>query len=152
MTAARTGRRALPTCAATLLGSAAAVHLLWATGSAWPARDRDDLADLVAGTQAFPGPVPCVAVAGVLTTAAALVAKDAGGTRARAARAALAVGLAVRGVAGVTGRTRALVPWTPTDRFARMDRRFYGPLCLVIAALVAAGLPAGARRAAARCI
>ncbi|WP_199425329.1 DUF3995 domain-containing protein [Actinotalea solisilvae] len=133
--------RVLPRVGSAVLAAAAALHAVWAAGSAWPARDRRELANLVAGTDEFPGPVPCIAVAGALTLAAALVTSEAGGARGRAARAALTVGFAVRGVAGAAGATRVLVPWTPSDRFVAMDRRFYGPLCLVIAALVAAGLP-----------
>lgn len=137
----RIGRRTLPAVGAALLGCAAAIHVLWGTGSAWPARDRQDLADLVTGTEEFPGAAACITVAGLLAGAAALVASGAGGRPGVAARVAIAAGLAVRGVAGTVGATRVLVPWTPSDRFVRQDRRYYGPLCLLIAALVAAGQP-----------
>src|SRR3954447_16168917 len=50
--------------AATLLGLAS-LHVPWAAGSPWPARDRDALADLMAGRAGGPVPAPaaCLAVA-----------------------------------------------------------------------------------------
>jgi hypothetical protein len=80
---------------------------------------------------------------------AAGVVGGGGGDRpvARLARAGIAAGFLVRGVAGVTGNTRLLVGWTPAPRFVRLDRRYYGPLCLAIAATAArSGLGAGRRQ------
>ncbi|WP_410905023.1 DUF3995 domain-containing protein [Puerhibacterium sp. TATVAM-FAB25] len=134
------GRQALPSAGAALIAGASALHVLWGTGSSWPARDRRELADLVAGTSEFPGSGACFTVAAVLAGAAAVVATRAGGLRGRAGRACIAGAFAVRGVAGLSGSTRSLVPWAPSDRFVDLDRRYYGPLCVAIAALVAAGL------------
>jgi hypothetical protein len=52
----------------------ATLHAVWATGSAWPARDRRRLAQLVAGTERMPGRAQCTAVACALATSSALVA------------------------------------------------------------------------------
>src|SRR4051794_41818952 len=49
--------------AATLLGLAS-LHVPWAAGSPWPARDRDALADLMAGRAGGPGPAPAAPPAG----------------------------------------------------------------------------------------
>src|SRR4051794_19078380 len=70
-----TGRIAQRTSAAGL-GAIAGLHLLWATGSAWPMADKAALADAAAGRRpgGSPSPAACVAVAGLLTTAATLVA------------------------------------------------------------------------------
>jgi len=139
------GRRALSVTGAALIAGASAMHAVWGTGSAWPARDRRELADLVVGTQEFPDTSACFTVATLLAGAAAVVARGAGGPRGRASRACIAGVFAIRGVAGLTGSTRWLVPWTPSDRFADWDRRYYGPLCVAIAALVAGDIPNGRR-------
>jgi hypothetical protein len=133
-------RRALSAIGAALIAGASALHAAWGTGSAWPATDRRELADLVAGTDEFPDRTACFVVSALLAGTAAVVATAPGGPRGRAVRACIAGGFAVRGVAGLTGSTRWLVPWTPSRRFVDLDRRYYGPLCVAIGALVAAGI------------
>ena len=122
---------------ATLIAAAAGVHVLWGTGSAWPARDRRELAEVVVGTEEFPGSAACFAVATLLVGAAGVVAAGPGGAVRRTARRGITTAFALRGVTGVTGLTSVMTPWTPSERFVEADRRFYGPLCLVIAALIA---------------
>lgn len=122
---------------AALIAGGSALHLAWGIGSSWPARDRRELAGLVVGTDEMPDRGPCFAVAVLLAGAAATVAADSHRPLARAARACIAGGFAVRGLAGLTGRTRVLVPWTPSARFVELDRRIYGPLCFTISMLVA---------------
>jgi Protein of unknown function (DUF3995) len=119
-----------------------ALHVLWATGSSWPAQDAGAISGRSAS--ASPGPVACLAVAGLLGTAAALVT---GHPRrrppiARAGSAGVAATFALRGVLGVAGRTDLVSPGSTSARFRALDRRFYGPLCLGLAALSApAALP-----------
>ena len=130
-----------------LLAGIGGLHALWGTGSAWPATDRAQLADAVAGTPEVPDAAACFAVAGVLGAAAAVVAGAGGRHRlARLARAGVAAGLLVRGLAGVSGTTRVLVPWTPSPRFQALDRRRYGPFCLALGASVAASTVGPRRR------
>lgn len=126
--------------AAVLLAGASGMHALWGTGSAWPARDRTELAELVVGTEDFPGSGACFAVAAVLAGSATVAAVAPRGAGGRAARAGVAGVFAIRGVAGLTGSTGRLVPWTPSKRFVDRDRRAYGPLCVLIAALVSVDL------------
>ncbi|MDT0163995.1 DUF3995 domain-containing protein [Actinotalea sp. AC32] len=145
MTTTRRARRALSLTGAALIAGAAGIHVLWATGSAWPARDRRELAEVVAGADEFPGPVACVAVASLLAGAAVVVGAGDDGRVARTGRAGVAGVFAVRGLAGLAAGTGKLVPWTPSDRFVRVDRRVYSPLCLTIAALVLAGAPRARR-------
>jgi Protein of unknown function (DUF3995) len=134
----RSGRPAAAVIGAGALGALGLLHLSWAAGSAWPARDRGALADVMAGRREPPSASACVLVGTGLTGAAALVAGAGGRSRpARLARIALATGFLARGVAGVTGNTRLMVPWTPNERFVRLDRRYYGPLCLGIATCAA---------------
>jgi len=130
--------------AATGLGTIAAVHLAWAAGSSWPLADRSELADAVVGRAGggVPPPSACVAVAGALTIASALIGgRPAVDPRLRraGARATVAV-LGVRGSLGLLGRTDILSPGSASPRFRRLDRRIYSPLCLALAALA---LPAG---------
>jgi len=42
--------------------------------------------------------------------------------------------LAVRGIAGLLGRTDVLSPGSSSPRFRRLDRRYFSPLCLALAA------------------
>ncbi len=116
---------------------------MWATGSAWPARDRHRLANLVAGTEAMPGRAWCTAVGCGLATSGALVA-GVGGERsvARVARGVVCGAFLGRGSVGLTGTTHHLVSWRPAAEFVRRDRRWYGPLCLGIGAAIAATLTA----------
>ena len=124
--------------AAGSLAALAALHAAWATGSAWPARDRRRLAQLVAGTEEMPGRAQCTMVACALATSSALVGGLAGnGSIARAARGVVCAAFLVRGGAGVIGRTERLVSWTPAPDFVRRDRRCYGPVCLGIGMAVA---------------
>ncbi len=126
------------------LGGAAALagigglHLAWAAGSTWPMASRAALADTVAGTTEPPG-APACSVVGIGLIGAAVLTAGGGGDRsvARLARTGLAAGLVLRGITGVTGITGALLPWSPSARFVALDRRRYGPLCLVLGAEVA---------------
>src|SRR3954463_9017151 len=69
------GAAAARSAAVTLLGLAG-LHVAWASGSSWPADDRAELADLMAGRAggSVPSPAQCLAVATLLTSASALVA------------------------------------------------------------------------------
>lgn len=124
-----------------VLASISALHLAWGAGSSWPATDRRTLAEEIAGKTEMPPPHACFAVAGALAGAAAIVA-GLGGERplARFARGAVAATMLVRGVTGITGSTRLLVSWTPSDHFNALDKRRYGPLCLAIGSAVAASM------------
>jgi Protein of unknown function (DUF3995) len=136
-----TTTRVVSVAGSVVLAGLSALHVSWACGSSWPAPDRTELAAVVAGTDQVPSARACLEVAGVLAAAAALVG-GAGGRRpaAQVARLAVAGGFLARGAAGVSGATGRLVPWQPAPRFARLDRRYYGPLCLAIAASALASL------------
>ena len=94
------------------------------------------LADAVAGSDVVPGPAACFAVAGALLAGGAVVA-GAAYTRApvlRAGAAVVAAAFATRAVMGVTGATVLVAPGgTTTERFRRLDRRAYAPLCAGVA-------------------
>jgi uncharacterized protein DUF3995 len=125
--------------ASTSLLAIAGLHVNWAGGSTWPLPDREALADEVAGRPDSPPPSPaaCLAVAGLLTAAAALVSgrpRSAPGLS-RLGAAGVVATLATRGGLGMAGRTDMLVPGSASERFRDRDRRVYAPLCLTLAAL-----------------
>ena len=135
----RIGTVASPVAAAGL-AAVAAVHLVWATGSSWPYADRTELAEHIAGRPDLPGPRACVMVGATLATAAAVVgAPGRHGRLGQVARLGVTSALLLRGLAGITGNTRLLVNWEPAQPFVELDRRRYGPLCLVLGALSAIG-------------
>lgn len=116
--------------------AASALHVSWGAGSSWPAPGRGDLARLVAGTDTPPGPRASYLVAAALGCAAIVSARN----DLRLVRAGIGLVLVGRGLAGLAGRTRWLVPWTPGPRFVDLDRRCYGPISAGLGALVLAGL------------
>jgi hypothetical protein len=132
--------RLAPRCAAGAFTALGALHVLWATGSSWPAADAGTISGR-SGASASPGPVACLAVAGLLGTAAALVTGHprgwVGGQVARAGSAGVTATFALRGALGLAGRTDLLSPGSTSARFRALDRRYYGPLCLGLAVLSA---------------
>ena len=127
---------------ATVLAAIGVLHVAWGRGSAFPYPDRDDLADALVGQDHMPGPSPSFAVAGALFTAAALVADvPVGSARLRRLGVAGVAGvLGLRGALGLAGRTSVLVPRSTGERFRRLDRRYFSPLCLALAAGAASTL------------
>lgn len=137
-------RQRAATVTAAGLAGLAILHAAWGLGSSFPCRDRESLGDTIAGTPVVPGPVECGAVAGLLSMAALLVVD--GAPVAASVRRIGVVGVAAtlggRGIVGLAGRTDLLVPWTPSERFNRLDRRYYGPLCAALAVGAASSLRA----------
>ena len=125
-------------CAAGAFTALGALHVIWATGSSWPAADAGTISGR-SGAAASPGPVACLAVAGLLGTAAALVTGHprARPGLARTGSAGVTATFALRGALGLAGRTDLLSPGSTSPRFRELDRRYYGPLCLGLAALSA---------------
>jgi hypothetical protein len=119
----------------------AALHAYWGFGGLWPGRDAADLSARVTGfaaTQAPPPPGASFVVAALLAYCA-LVALVLGGLVPSPipffllGPSAITITLvfAVRGIAGYMSAWRRL---TPVQPFARLDRLFYSPLCLLIGA------------------
>ena len=123
-----------------LLLTVAIAHLLWAIGSPWPIRDPQLLARTVIGKPGVDR-IPrlgALAVAVLVMIAATLGTSlgDAasGGLPLTLAGVVLALVFAARGIAGYLPAWRAAHPLEP---FAGLDRRYYSPLCLVVAACFA---------------
>jgi hypothetical protein len=121
----------------------AALHVVWAAGSPWPAGSPADLAEAVLGngSDAMPPAWASAAVAVALLAAAATVrqaARPAPSTRARALTLGVAGVFALRGAVSVpldlAGGLRR--------RHQRLDLAVYAPLC----AAIGAGAAAVARR------
>ncbi len=134
--------------AAATLAGIAGLHVAWGLGSSFPFSRREDLADAVVGAPQVPSPASCYAVAVALTAASALAADLPVASRPlrRLGRAGVAAVLGARGVIGVAGRTDLAVPGSTSPRFRRNDRRYFAPLCLVVAAATATAVPARERR------
>jgi hypothetical protein len=133
-----------PASISTKLGAAglaaiAGVHLVWASGSSWPLEHREALADAVIGRPGgrVPSPAACLTVAGLLGIAASLV--DGRPRRepqvSRIGATCVVTTLAIRAGLGLAGRTDLLSPDANSPRFRELDRRFYSPLCLILAVL-----------------
>jgi hypothetical protein len=132
-------RRAAAAAASTGLLAIAGLHAAWGAGSAWPFPDRAALADAVIGAAEVPPPGACFAVSGALAAAGVLTAGWPArypGLR-RAGTCAVAAVLAGRAVLGLAGQTRLVSPVSVSQRFTRLDRRVYSPLCLTLAAMSA---------------
>jgi hypothetical protein len=133
--------------AAAVLLALAALHLVWAAGSPWPARSAAELHALVVGgppRSEMPPPWASVGVAIVLSLFAvgALAVRDLVPAPApdlvRVLTWVAAGILAARGVGGFF--EPLLRPAATSQPFARWNRRLYSPLCVVLAAALAAAL------------
>ena len=128
--------RAMKYLGAGVLFFLAAMHANWARGSSWPASDRRRLAERVIGGDEMPSAGACLVVTALLVLGGSLVAGWPGSKPRlqRVGAAGVAATLAVRGLVGALG----LTPLT-SETFLWWDRRLYSPLCLLLAALSAAG-------------
>jgi hypothetical protein len=132
----------------------ATLHAYWGAGGRWPGHDERSLVERVIGrtrNMRMPGLAACMLVAAALLGAAALaalqgnvIAIDLGVQGARLTRIALwivFVVFALRGLAGLIPSVFAYAHGTP---FVLLNRVFYSPLCLLVAAGIAAvGIKAG---------
>ena len=127
--------RAVSRSTAVVLAAVSALHVAWGFGASFPFRSRDELADAVVGTADVPPPVACFAVAVALATGATLVAGvvPLAPRLRRRAIVTMACVLGVRGALGLLGRTQVVAPGSHSERFIRLDRRMYAPLCLALA-------------------
>ncbi|NEC65242.1 DUF3995 domain-containing protein [Streptomyces sp. SID9727] len=127
------------------------LHVLWSTGSTWPAGDARALSYAVLGIDAPFTPPVVLPLAAVLFGGAALVTARARlgrthrlGRLFQAGTLAVACGTALRGIAGLgwaVGWGTGLDP-AAGDTFQLLNRGLYTPLCLLLAAAalrVAAG-------------
>jgi len=109
-----------------------ALHVAWGLGSAFPFRTRRELADSVVGSSLVPPPMACFAVAGALATGTVLVANviPIPQPMRRISLVGMAAVFGFRGALGFTGKTALVLPGSDSERFVRLDRRIYAPICL----------------------
>jgi len=118
------------------LAAIGGLHVAWGRGSSFPFAGTSELSDAVIGSAAVPSAGACYAVATALFAASALVADAPVAPRRvrRLGRWVVGGVLGVRGAAGLLGRTDVLSPGSASPRFRSLDRRYYSPLCLALAA------------------
>ncbi len=119
-----------------------ALHGVWAV-TPWPLRTPEEFADAVVGAgEGVPPAAACLGVAGLLGAASYLVAAEAGVVPAvgpaRMRRAGVRAVSAVMLARGVGGLTLFGTVVERSERFRRLDRRYYSPLCLALGAGAAA--------------
>lgn len=122
----------------------AALHAYWGIGGVWPGVDQKSCARTVAGfkgIETMPSTAAAFAVAALIVIVALIVLALGGLFASPFARESLAgaaffaaLVFLFRGVLGFTAYWRRLTPEMP---FARLDTRYYSPLCLVIGAALA---------------
>ncbi|HLP66788.1 MAG TPA: DUF3995 domain-containing protein, partial [Rhizobium sp.] len=132
---------ALALLLAVLLLAIAALHLAWAAGSTFPAASERELVRMVVGfkgqEQMPPRPASALVAAALAFSAYVALALVSlcgwpfAGSWLRSMGTVLAFVFLARGAAAYLPAWRVRVPQQP---FARLDRRYYGPLCLVIGA------------------
>lgn len=128
-----------------VLAALSGLHVYWGVGGLWPASDPASLAATVVGTRGgvMPGLAPSLFVAACLVAVAAFVAWRAGWLPALLVPGWMwslgfwgaAFVFAARGVAGFVPAIFSYADGTP---FQRLNLIFYSPLCLAIAAAMAA--------------
>jgi hypothetical protein len=118
-----------------VLASLSALHVAWGFGSSFPFSERSQLADAVVGTKNVPSRNSCFAVASLLAFASAAVLNVLPLPRSlrRLSLTALAGILTLRAGVGLAGKTSVLSPGSNSEKFKRLDRQFYAPLCLALA-------------------
>lgn len=128
-----------------ILAALSGLHLYWGVGGLWPGRDASDLAARVVGTQSRspPGFMACAVVALALLAAAYVIgattwfADPLGLPRWFWLTGTAVVGAVflLRGIAAYLPRIFDYAKGTP---FFNLNRLYYAPLCLLIAAGIAA--------------
>ncbi|MGA5816321.1 DUF3995 domain-containing protein [Kitasatospora sp. NPDC094028] len=120
------------------MAAVGALHAMWAV-TTWPIRTPEEFADTFIGAgDEVPPAVACLAVTGMLGTAAYLVASEAGVVPAVGPKRLRRLGLRTvstvmlgRGIGGLALFGTVI---ERTERFKRLDRRYYSPLCLALGA------------------
>lgn len=132
-----------PTILILVLVVLAVLHAWWGFGGLWPGRDERHLVGLVVGrtrSMQMPGLVASLLVALALLTAAALVALraklisvDFGAPVDGLLRTGFWIAFAVFALRGVAGFIPPIFTYASGTPFETLNRRFYSPLCLLIA-------------------
>jgi Protein of unknown function (DUF3995) len=127
-----------------LLVALAALHAWWGIGGRWPGHDERSLVELVIGrtrSMRMPSLIRCMLVASALFAAAGLVALqgkviavDFGMPGQRLVETGFWMAGAVFALRGLAGFIPPIFGYARGTPFAALNRVFYSPLCLLIAA------------------
>ena len=127
-------------CIFIVLAAISAIHVAWGFGVRWPRRSELELVTTVIGHRrdTMPPPFQCYLAALAIFIPGAIALLLAGIVQTALppwlvtlAGAGAALVFAGRGIAGYVPAWRALHPREP---FASLDRHYYSPLCLLLAA------------------
>src|ERR1700710_2922950 len=127
-------------CIFIVLAAIAAVHVAWGLGARWPRKTEGELVTTVIGHKrdTMPSPFQCYIAALAIFIPGAIALMLAGLVQTPLppclvllAGAGAALVFSVRGIAGYVPAWRAFHPREP---FASLDRHYYSPLCLLLAA------------------
>lgn len=122
------------------LTAVAGLHVLWGTGVRWPGKTDAELVSKAVGSKSgkMPTPNQCYLAAlaiyipgPIALTLAGLIDASVTASTIPLAGSAAALVFLGRGIAGYVPAWRERFPREP---FATLDRRYYSPLCLLIAA------------------
>lgn len=134
-----------------ILTTVAAFHVAWGVGVRWPGRTDAELVSMVVGHRSdkMPSPNQCYIAAlaiyipgTIALMLAGLIDTSLSPSIILLAGVVATLVFAGRGIAGYVPVWRARFP---RDPFATYDRRYYSPLCLILAAAFAALLFNGTR-------
>ena len=119
----------------------AALHAYWGLSGRWPARDEPGLADMVIGKTPggrMPPPAACFAVAAAILIGVGLIAlvsfTDLQDPSKLPIQLAYGVFAAVFVLRGAAGYVPAIWRRSAGTAFARLNTRYYSPLCLLLGA------------------
>lgn len=130
-----------------ILLALAGLHFYWGLGGRWPGHDDDSLRLLVVGTPrgAMYGFGPSAMVAGALVAAATLVSARHGPILASdwgwIVRTGYVVMILVFGLRGIAPYVTPVFEYARGAPFFELNRLYYAPLCLLIAAGLAINAP-----------
>lgn len=130
---------------ATAFATLAVLHAIWASGSPWPAKTRDELAEVVIGQpKAIPGTAPTAVVA-VGSAGVSLLASGAlgHGRMQRLGLRAAGAALLLRAIGGGDAALELMGLPPAGERFLRLDRQYYRPFAALLGMalwVVAAGM------------
>ena len=117
------------------LAALAVLHAVWGFGSPFPFQSRGELADAVVGTASFPSASSCLSVATLLAIASGTVTRviPMPTSIRRSVLTVMTLVFTLRSLAGFLGKTSVLSPGSDSERFQRLDRRYFAPICLCLA-------------------
>ncbi|MEQ1781697.1 MAG: DUF3995 domain-containing protein [Hyphomonadaceae bacterium] len=132
-----------------VLSALAALHLYWGLGGFWPGTDARSLSQRVAGTNGGTASRlgPCAMVTTALVAAAAIVFLGQGDVsdlvHALIIYGGYATLILVFGLRGLAAYLTPVFNYARETPFFTLNRRYYAPLCLVLAAGLIADFPPG---------